>query len=266
MKGYMVMEKIEMDNIELSIVDIIKTLLKRWWVILISTILCGAIMFAYSTFAITPLYGSRIQFYVAPEFGNSQATTAITAYQTYTYAKEAILTYMKLLDNDEFFDILESKVDGKCQIRYSSKALSSMISYSDVEDTDLFYATVVSVDPGDAYIIAQELAALAPERIHKIKGFDALKVTDSPNYERVSRVNDVTVRNTLVGLVLGAVISTLALVLVMMFDDRIGDEDDLHKMYENVPILGVIPNFEDTMSRANKKYGYQYGGKPDENK
>lgn len=259
------MEKIEMDNIELSIVDIVKVLLKRWWVILISTVLCGALMFAYSTMAITPLYGSRIQFYVAPEFGNSQATTAITAYQTYTYAKEAILTYMKLLDNDEFFDTLEANVDGKCKARYSSKALSSMISYTDVEDTDLFYATVVSTDPGDAYVIAQELAALAPDRIHEIKGFDALKVTDSPNYERVSRVNDVTVRNTVVGIALGAVISTIALILVMMFDDRIGDEEDLHKVYENVPILGVIPNFEETMSRENRKYGNQYGGKPDEN-
>lgn len=249
------MEKPEMDTIELSLIEILQVLLKRWWIILISMVLCAALMFAYCTVAITPMYGIKIQFYVAPEFGNSQITSAVTAYQTSTYAREALTTYMKLLDNNEFYDLLETETNGKCVADYSSRQLSSMISYSDVSDTDLFYATIVSPDPGDAYVIAEELSKLAPDRIREIKGFDALKVTDSPKYDRVSRVNNSTSRNTVIAALLGAVVSALAIVVIKIFDVRISDEEDLHKNYENVPVLGVIPNFEDISSKSGKKYG-----------
>ncbi|MBQ4137836.1 MAG: hypothetical protein IJD67_06960 [Clostridia bacterium] len=258
------MEK--METIELSVVDILQTLLKRWWIIAVSAVLCAVIMFLYSTFAVTPLYGLKIQFYVAPEFGNAQATTAVTAYQTYTYAKEAILTYMKLLENDEFFDLMEENVKGKCTVNYTSGGLDAMISYKEVQDTDLFNATVVSAYPGDAYTVATVLAELAPERIHEIKGFDALKVTDKPKFERVAQVNNNVTRNTFAGAVIGAIFSALALIILKMFDVRIGDETDLTKVYD-VPILGVIPNFDEII-KDNKRaygYGYGYGGRPGEN-
>ena len=51
-----------------------------------------------------------------------------------------------------------------------------------------------------------------------------------------------------------------------MFDVRIGDETDLTKVYD-VPILGVIPNFDEII-KDNKRaygYGYGYGGRPGEN-
>ncbi|MBQ7822471.1 MAG: hypothetical protein IJ391_09360 [Clostridia bacterium] len=256
------MEK--METIELSIVDILRTLIKRWWIIAISTVLCAVVLFLYSVFAVTPLYGLQIQFYVAPEFGNAQATTAVTAYQTYTYAKEAILTYMTLLENDEFFDLLEENIEGKCRVNYTSSGLDSMISYKAVEDTDLFNATIVSAYPGDAYTVATVLAELAPDRIHEIKGFDALKVTDKPKFERVARVNNNVSRNTFIGAIVGALFSTLTIIVLKMFDVRIGDESDLMKVYD-APILGVIPNFEEIIKDNKRSAMYGYGGKVGEN-
>ncbi len=253
------MEKIEMEAIEVSIVDILKMLLKRWWIILISSVLCAVALYMYSTLHITPMYGLTVQFYVAPEFGNSQTTTAATAYQTYTYAREALKTYMELLDSGDFFDKLEENLEGKCRVDYRAGNLSSMISYKEESDTDLFNATIVSAYPSDAYAVAVELAALAPERIHEIKGFDALKVTNQPKYERVSRVNNVTSRNTFVGALFGAIVSALILIVIKVFDVRICDENDLIKMYD-VPMLGVIPNFDEVI-KDNKKstYGGRYG-------
>lgn len=253
------MEKIEMEAIEVSILDILKILLKRWWIILISSVLCAVLLFLHSSFNITPMYGLTVQFYVAPEFGNAQTTTAATAYQTTTYAREALKTYMELLDNDDFFDMLDENLDGKCRIDYKASHLSSMISYSEQSDTDLFVATIVSPYPADAYAVASELANLAPKRIHEIKGFDALKVTNQPKFERIKRINNVTSRNTLVGAFFGAIVSALIIVLFKVFDVRISDENDLTKMYD-VPILGVIPNFDEVI-KDNKKsaYGGRYG-------
>lgn len=253
-----------MDAIELSLVDLLHTLLKRWWIILISALLCAVMMFLYSTFAITPLYGLKIQFYVSPEFGNTQNTTAATAYQTYSYAKEAIRTYMKLLENDEFFDQLAKELEGKCKVEYTSGGLDAMISYSEVSDTDLFNATIVSAYPGDAYTVATALAELAPQRIQTIKGFDALRVTDKPKFDRVARVNNVTKRNTMFGALIGAVISALAIIIIKIFDVRISDESDLTKVYDK-PVLGVIPNFDEIIKDSSKK-SITYGGRYGENR
>ena len=252
-----------MESMEISILDVLKTLIKKWWIIVLSTVLCAVVLFLYSTFNITPMYGLTIEFYVAPEFGNSQITSASTAYQTTTYAREAMKTYIKLLANADFFDMLEKEIDGKCIGNYTSSSLSSKITYAEQADTDLFRATVYSKYPEDAYSIAVELAEIAPQRIYEVKGFKALTVTNAPKFERVRRTNNVVNRNTIIGGLFGALVSSLILVVIKIFDVRIATESDLTKFYD-VPVLGVIPNFDEVIKdNRNSKYGYggRYGEK-----
>ncbi len=253
-----------LDTIEIGIVDIFKTILKRWWIVVISTVLCAVAVFVYGTLTTVPLYGLKVQFYISPEFGNAQSTTAVTAYQTYTYAKEAVLTYMALLESDEFYEAMEEDLQGKCRVDYSLSQLNSMISYRNIQDTDLFYATVVSQNPGDAYIIATQLAEMAPDRIRQIKGFDALKVTDNPRLDRVSRVNNNTRRNTIIGGFLGALLSAGIVILIKMFDVRISSEADLNKAYK-LPVLAVIPDFNELMRECTLLDIGGRGGKVNKN-
>ena len=45
-------------NESLTIQQIFRVLLKKWWIILISVIVCGSVAFAYSTYVVAPQYTS----------------------------------------------------------------------------------------------------------------------------------------------------------------------------------------------------------------
>ena len=250
-----------MDSIEVSVIDILKTLLRRWWIIVICAIFCAVALFLYSKFYITPMYGLTTQFYVTPEFGGNTVNSAATATQTQTFAQAETKTYIKLLENADFFDELEENIRSKGLTTYSAGRLSSMISHSELSDTTLFVSTIISAKPQDAYTIATSLAEIAPKRIQEIKGFKALQVTNEPKFERIVRVNDVTRRNTVIGALFGAMVSAFIIIVIKVFDVRIIDESDLARLY-SVPILGVIPDFEEVI-KDNKKSGY--GGRYGEN-
>ena len=252
-----------MENIELSLADIFEVLAKRWPIILLSVILCAAIAFSYSLFAVVPMYGLNVTFMVNPEFGNAQSTTIVTETQSYTYAKDAIKTYMRLLSNNEFFDMLYESLDGKCVNDYSIGQLKGMISFSSIDETELFNATIRSTNREDAYTIALEMQKLAPQRIQELRGFEVLKVVDRPQLKNISVVNNNTTKNTFVGGVIGAVLSVLLFIIIKLTDVKITNESDIKKAY-NIPVLGVIPDFQSVGTDKNSKP--LYGGKTGENK
>ena len=260
------MEKIEMDTIEISVADILQSLLRKWWIILISIFICAAIMFAYSSTGVLPMYGLSMSFYVSPEFGNAQATTAVTAGQTAALAEASIKTYMELLNEPAFYVELEEKLEGQCSTDYSAGRLSSMISYSNSEGVNIIQAKVVGENQNDVFTISKALENAAPLRVESIVGNKALTPTnimDASALEWVSRVNDNATRNTVLGALLGAIISAAVIILVKVFDVRINDENDLKRTYD-VPVLGVIPNFEEVI-KDNQKKTVMYGGKTGEN-
>ena len=252
-----------MESVELNLSDIFEVLIKRWWLILICTVLCAAIAFSYSVFAVVPMYGINIQFIVNPQLNTQQSTSIQNEMQSYTYGKESIKTYLTLLKNNDFFDMLYDRLAAQGIYDYSSVKLKSMVSYTSIPDTELFNATVVCEDPNDAFVIAKEFETLAPERIQSLRGFEALKVSDPPKLKNIARVNNNTAKLTLLGALAGAFLSALFFVILKLTDVRITDESDIKKAYD-IPILGVIPNFDEVTHGSREKV--MYGGKPGENK
>ena len=253
----------ENDNVtEIDLLEVLKMVLKRWWIILISAVICAVIGYVYSTVAVTPLYASETTFLVNPEFSNSQTTTITTAAQTVDYVNKSMKTYMNLLGNDEFYEMLESALDGKCSVDYNKQMLKRMIGYSSIDDTELFKVRVLSQNPEDAYIIVKEMEELAPERIAQIRGFEALKVVDHVLGPDDMVVNDSKTKNLVLAALVGIILSAALVVLVGMLDTRIFSESDIKKKYK-YPVLGVIPNFDEAKN-DNNKYTYNYGGKQNE--
>ncbi|MEG0579278.1 MAG: capsular biosynthesis protein, partial [Niameybacter sp.] len=54
--------------------------------------------------------------------------------------------------------------------------------------------------------------------------------------------------NTLIGFMLGGVLSVLGVLVAAMLDNRVKDEEDLKKYYD-MPILGAIPDLESAQTR-----------------
>ncbi len=244
------MEKQEKNNREYYTVDvshIAKTLWRRAWLIALCGLLAAAIGFSISAIAIAPTYSSYVKLYVNNSSFSLGNTSFSISSSELTAAQSLVRTYGDILISRS---TLERVID-KAGVDYTWKELAEIVSYAPSNDTEIMRVAVTCEDPYEASKIANTIAEVLPVRISEIIEGATMEVVDSaiPDVEKVAP--NIT-KYTAVGLVLGVLLSTIALIILALIDDTIHDEEYVLKTYD-YPILGKVP---DLLNTGNKSYGY----------
>ena len=236
----------------IDLVHIFKFLWKKIWVILLAAIITATAGFGISAFLIEETYSSSILLYVNNSSFSLGNTSFSISSSEITAAQSLVKTYGEILDNRT---TLERVID-KAKVNYTAKELSKMIETGASNDTEIMYVKVTTNDPYEAAKIANCIAEVLPVRIAEIIDGATMEVVDSavPNLQKVGP--SIT-KYTAIGLLLGALITTVVLAVIAMTDDRIHDEDYIIETYE-YPILAKIP---DLVNTEGKKYSYYYESK-----
>lgn len=214
--------------------------------------------FVYSETMVIPMYKASVSLYVnnidsGSKFENKMLGTDITASQMLVPTCVEIVKSNRMLnevaDNDEH--------------AYSAAAIGRMVSTEVVDDTEIFKITVTCNDPDVAAQIANTFAEVAPSVIGKVIDASSVKVIDYAIPSNV-KVSPNVAMNTVVGFLIGIVLSCAFIMLREIFDVRIKNEEDIQKDFD-YPILGTIPKIgasnkgqENYYYRNNTKGGY-YG-------
>jgi capsular polysaccharide biosynthesis protein len=236
----------------IDLAHIVKTLLHRAWMIALSGFLAAVIGFVISAFIITPTYSSSVMLYVNnSSFSLGNTNFSITSSEI-TAAQNLVRTYSEILNNRT---TLERVID-KTGVPYNYKELSKMIVAAPSNDTEIMMVIVTTEDPYEAAKIANCIAEILPIRVSEIIDGASMEVVDSAIPE-LQKVAPSITTYTAVGLVLGVLLSIIALVIFALMDDTIHDEDYVLQNY-NSPILAKIPNL---INSGGKRYGYYYQAK-----
>lgn len=244
------MEQAKKNTKEYFVIDIAhlaKTLLHRVWIIVIVSILGAAIGFSIAAFAITPTYSSSIMLYVnnssftVGDLGFSISSSEISA------AQSLVKTYTVLLKNRTTLEdiINETGVD------YTWEELYDMIEAAPVNETEVMGVTVTCEDPYEAEKIANGIAKVLPRRISEVVEGSSMEVVDSA-IAVTEKVAPSIVGYTAIGLVLGALLSTVFVIVLAILDNTVHDEEYVLNTYD-YPVLAKIP---DLLETPTKKYGY----------
>jgi capsular polysaccharide biosynthesis protein len=220
------------------------------WLILLAGLVAGGIGFACSAFLIKPTYSSSVKLYVNNSSFSLGNTTFSISSSELTAAQSLVKTYGDILDSRS---TLERVID-KAGVSYTYKELSKKIEYAPSNGTEIMKVTVTTENPYESAKIANTIAEILPIRISEIIDGASMEVVDSaiPELEKVAP--SIT-KYTALGLILGALVSIVAIIISAIRDDTIHDEDYILNNYE-YPILGKVP---DLMNVGNKKrYGYYY--------
>lgn len=231
------------------VVDIrflLKVLLKKSWLILLTGIVCAAVSVFYSIFFVTPKYSSSVMLYVNNKSLNLGSGDFSISASDLSASQSLIDTYIVILSNRTTMQ----QVAEQAEVDYHYGKLMSMISTSKVEGTEIFRVTVTSEDPHEAAHIANSIAAVLPGRISDIIDGSSMKVVDSAivNYNKVSP--DVT-GDAIKLFLIGAALMALVISFFAIIDDTIVNEDHVTQKYD-IPILAVIPDIDS----SNKVTGY----------
>ncbi len=236
---------------DLSLQQLLQLVRKNILFVLICAIIGSAGALSLSKFAIPKTYISTVKLYVSSPESRQDSSANINALD---YAQKVVNTYIEMLQTNSFYH----KVIDQSKVNYTVDQFRKMISFSSLNNTEVFQAQVSAHDPNEAKTIADAITMLAPATISELKENASLKVVDpavlpdNPSFPNI-------VLNSAVGFLLAVMGSIIVVLLRNILNVRIKDEEDLMEKY-NIAILASIPAFNRQFAKG-KKYPKSRAGK-----
>lgn len=241
-------ERMQNDEIEIDLKQLVDALLDKSWLIVAVAVLCAMVTFAGTFLFITPQYQSAAMFYVNnSDISVGKATLSLEA-SDISASRGLVETYIVILNTREtMLDVIDY-----AGVDVTYEAVKGMIKAEAVEETEVFRVTVTSPDPMQAEQIANAIAYILPKRIATIIEGTSAKVVDaavvatrpsSPSYTR----------NTMLGFLIGLVLAAGLIVLRELMDITVRTEEDIARNCK-YPVLAAVPDME-----VSSKGGYYYG-------
>jgi len=229
-----------------DLAHVFKVVWRNIWAVALFSIIVTVLGFCLAAFVITPTYSSSIMLYVNNSSVNVGTPGSIRSSEL-TAAQNLARTYQVLLKNRT---TLERVIDD-AGVDYTWEEVYGMIESAAVNETEVMEITVVCTDPNEAAKIANGIAKVLPERISEIIDGASMEVVDSA-IVNTEKVGPSVVVYTVIGFVVGAILSVLVIVVSALMDNTVHDDDYVIETY-GYPILAKVPNL---MDGGTKKHGY----------
>ena len=225
----------EQDKIEIDVLQLVKVLWKRKFVIVLVALLAGITAFAYSSFVIKPQYTSTTRIYVV---NRNQADKPGLTNQDLQAGAYLVKDYREIILSQ---DVLE-KVVADQSLTIDAKTLGKKVSVTVPADTRIVSITVRDGKPEEASRIANALREVAAQkiisvtRVSDVTTLEEARPATSPSSPNIRR-------NTMMATIAGVGIVIVIVLLVELLDDRVKRPEDIEEVM-HLSLLGVIPNLE----------------------
>ncbi|MBQ6718947.1 MAG: polysaccharide biosynthesis tyrosine autokinase [Oscillospiraceae bacterium] len=237
------------DEREIDLQQVFAALISKAWLIGLVSVVCAVVTFLGTLFFITPQYRSAAMFYVNNNsMSLGDVASSITSSDV-SASRSLVKSYIVILNTRE---TLNDVID-YAELNRTYQEVKSMISAEAVDATEIFQVVVTSPDANEAEAIANGIAYILPKRITSIMDGTSAKVVEaavvpskpsSPSYTK----------NTMVGLLLGLLLSSAAVILWTVMDTTIRKEDDVTQNCK-YPVLAAVPDME-AQGKGHSNYSY----------
>ncbi len=228
------------EEVEIDIMQILRMLLTKIWVLIISGIAVGIIAFSITELAITPLYQSSIKLYIINRQNGS--TTTLSDIQSST---QLVQDYKVLVTS---LPVVE-QVIRNLELDMDSDELVSRIKCEIESDSRVLQVTVTDEDPERAKKIVDAVADISAKQITSVMQIEGVNVIE---YGRVATEpsSPNVKKNTILGAAVGVVVAIAVLVVRFILDDTIKSAEDVEK-YLGITNLSLIPLTEEEYNGAS---------------
>lgn len=229
------------EEFEIDLKELLIEILGHWKIVLLTTILVGAIAYVASRYIIIPQYQSTSELFV---LSKSTSITSLADIQTGTSLTNDYLVVAKerpvieqVIENlglDETYDTLRGK-----------------ISVNNPSDSRLLQITVTDTDNDRAKDIADEMAKMVQEYIAEKMNQDPPNITYY-GYSDWEPVSPNILKNTVIGCILGMLLAIAIVALSYLLNDSIMTPEDLEKKV-GINLLGALPLEEKVIADEPKR-------------
>ncbi len=265
-------DRVRRGDYEIDLKFFVTVLGKCWIFLLLAAVVVGLAAGVYTSFFIPKKYSSTVKMYVDPNAqssaGSLNNSTADALAETYPpvlrhsdeFAQRVALAMAKLQrDGEPMFPQWTYRNVGTetapIHVADNWSRVRGMMS-TGIMDTKIFYITISSTDPEEAYEMAKIAAEIAPEVLNGTVQIGIAKVIGQPMLDTVEDSPNLS-RNIILAALVAVVLVYVAFFLRDLFDTTVYAVEDLLRF--ELPVLGAVPTFPNadghTPFRKNDKEG-----------
>ena len=227
-------------NEEITFKELLSIFLPKFWI----SILCGAIfagaVVVYSVFYQEDQYTTSTTIYVYTDRENN-SNSASGNYYDAIVSEKMVKTYSVVLKSRTFLNQVAKNVNKNGEYNLTASAIASAISIKQIEGTEVFKVYCTFNDSKIAHAVLTEITDLAKTELKNIvsSAKSDVKIIDIP--ERPTQPDSKqTARKSMIGFLVGLVLSMAVLFIIHRFDIIIHDKKKIEDNFD-LPVLGVIP-------------------------
>jgi len=233
---------------KLDIIEIIQTLVKRWWVMVILSFIFGITSYGYSRFVQDKEYVSTGRMYidtyrktstVSEEeiTGSEERSSAVI-----TASQRSVLTCIEVLKSRTVLDQVAALANAETGTKkYKAVNIANKVTMSQANETEVLVIKIRTNDPAEAKMLVDKLLMVGEKELVDIVGVSTARIIDEGSLPATPAAPNIRLQS-IVGFVLGFIVGAVILIVIRLLDTRVKSEEDLKKF--NVPIIGVIPEIE----------------------
>lgn len=236
---------------DIALKDIFEILKRKIIFIVAGSLIVTICTFCITYFFVPKTYISSVKLYVETI---NEGTANNNNYNDRNYAVALVNTYKEMLRTNRFFTKVSEEIGGI----YSPEQLRDMISFSSLNETEVFQASVSAKSPEDAKKVADSISVIAPEMIGDLKENATLKIVDPPQLPS-KHSSPKTLNVTVAAFFISFVLLCLAVILRKVTDTKIMYDEDMTSV-NNVPILTAIPLFDRLKDQKPSKLSLKKNG------
>ncbi len=239
---------------KIDIKQMIEIVLDRIVSIVVITLIFGLISFALSKYFLTPKYESSITMYVNNRGNVTESDVVETRILSgdITASQMLVPTYIEMIKSDNVLREVADQVEDRTKKKFSAGKIRTMMTAEAVSETEIIKVSIEATDPGIAREIADTIAKVAPTKIQKFIELSKVQIIDEAKLSGTPVSPNIRM-NTIIGALLGFVLSISFILLKELFDVRVKSVDDLVNRFD-YPVLGTIPeifiSYDDSYSES----------------
>ena len=123
--------------------------------------------------------------------------------------------------------------------------LGAALSFSATTNSEAVIIKATANDPATAYAYCSALVEVSSDVIADVYEIARVQTLDKPKIPTSPSSPSMT-KNTLLGVIVGAMLMMIAAIIHYLTDMRVGGEDDLKQRMKDMMVLGEIPAFTGT--------------------
>ncbi len=221
-----------MMKVEIDLSQLLKLLKKNIRLIIILALVGIIIAASATTFLISKKYQSQGSVLLKADVVNG----SLDSTQVNTN-KMMVNNYVKLLQGNNIQDQVAKNLN------ITSAEVRSSLSITNTTDTQIIEISSTTVDPGLSKRIVDETISVFTTLIQEKLDVTNVTIVDQPEVNP-NPVSPSMVKNVIIGAVAGIVISLGYLLLTYLLDTKIKNGEQAEQ-YLGVPLLGIVPFFEE---------------------